>query len=28
MAQFWGRLADEVERSEMAHVAAGRQQRH
>ena len=28
MAQFWGRLADEVERSEMAHVAAGRQHRH
>jgi hypothetical protein len=28
MAQSWGRLADEVERSEMAHVAAGRQQRH
>jgi len=28
MAQFWGRLADEVERSEMAHVASGRQHRH
>jgi len=28
MAQSWGRLADEVERSEMAHVAAGRQHRH
>jgi len=27
MAQFWGRLADEVERSEMAHVASGRQHR-
>ena len=27
MAQSWGRLADEVERSEMAH-AAGRLRRH
>jgi hypothetical protein len=28
MAQSWGRLADEVARSEMAHVAASRQHRH
>ena len=28
MAQSWGRLADEVARSETAHVAASRQHRH
>ena len=28
MAQSWGRLADEVERSEMAQVTASRQRRH
>ena len=28
MAQSWGRLADEVERSEMAQVGASRQRRH
>ena len=28
MAQSWGRLADEVERSEVARVASGRQGRH
>ena len=28
MAQSWGRLADEVARSEMAHVAACRQHGH
>ena len=28
MAQSWRRLADEVARSEMAHVAASRHRRH
>ena len=28
MAQSWARLADEVARSEMAHVAASWQRRH
>jgi hypothetical protein len=28
LAQSWARLADEVARAEMAHVANGRRQRH
>jgi hypothetical protein len=28
MAQSWMRLADEVARGEIAHIANGRQQRH